>query len=224
MRSQVWRERTVYGSGVAAPVVTLGGCAIASLGYAEPYSMLNQNISDLGAASASAWHLVFNGSMIAGAVLLTIFTVGTSLIVGSRVGYGVAAAALIANIGMALVGLFPSDPETQREHLMAAAVAFIGILCLSASFAVFVRIIEQPYLPRWLVWPAMVNVVCTTLFFGVIGAQQGGLIHKNALWLGPVYWPSALEWSVLLTIMFWSFLVALALRASLKQQRIPLGS
>lgn len=218
MISRVWRERVVYGAGVAAPMVTLGGAYIASLGRATPYSILNQDISNLGTA-ASVWSPAFNLGMILGAVLLTIFTVGTSLLVGSRIGYGVAAAAVMANVGMALVGMYPANPATGHQHLMAAAVAFVGILCLSASFTVFVHIVEQSLLPRWLAWPALLNVVCTISFFAVLGAEASGLVHRKSLSLGKLFWPSALEWSVLLSILLWAFLVAVALRTSLKQQR-----
>jgi hypothetical membrane protein len=220
MKSQVWRERAVYGSGIAAPIVTLGGAAVASQGYAEPYSMLNQTISALGVAAESAWHPLFNTSMILGAILLTIFTVGTSIIVGSRPGYAVAAAAVFANTGMAFVGLYPANPETAREHLLAAALAFTGILCLSASFSVFIRVTKQDILPRWLAYPALLNVLCTIAFFAVLAAHETGKISAAT---PRIHWISALEWSVLLTIMAWAFLVALTLRTNLKQRRLNQG-
>jgi len=228
MTSRVWRERYVYGAGFLAPTVPLGCAAAPAANFGSPewqYSLFHNTISDLGNTGLSPWHPVFNGGMMAGSLLLIVFTVGTSAIVGSRIGYFVAAMALVANIGMALVGLYPSDPATHEAHMTAAALSFIGILALSGSFTIFVFIDRQDYLPRWLALPALLNVVCTISFFSVLGLEGAGAMEPQAgVSAGdgrPLFaWVPMLEWSVLLTILLWAFLVAWTLRGNLKQRRL----
>ncbi len=208
--------------GMAAAAVIALGALVASIGFrhdsGEAYSFLRQNISDLGDPHVSAWAPVFNYSLMAGSVLMAIFIAGVSIISHTRATYAIAAIGITATVAMAFVGVYPSGPETGHEHGIAAGIAFLGTLGLGASFSLHMLVKPHPVLPRWLLLPGLLSAATAFGFlFALVGAKRGYIPRHVLQWgsdhAGPVIEViSLLEWSVLFSILAWSFLTAWSLR------------
>jgi len=218
---QTWSERTIHWVGIAGALLISGGAFAAAIGYAE-YSFLNQNISDLGNPNHSPWAAFFNGGMVFGSALMTVFIAGVAVQVHNRPLYAVAAIGMTATIGMIFVGLYPTGMGYAREHNIAAGVAFIGAIGLGASFTLGMFWFRQDVLPRWLVLPGLLTCGSSAAFLFSLFAKETGFVGEHWLaWGGgegmrPTVWlPSLLEWSVLFSILLWSVAtsVALMLRA-----------
>jgi len=212
-----------YWLGLLGPVVTLG-CALLAASVFEDsrgrgYSPLVHWISDLGHHGISPWASIFNAGMITGAFMLGSFTVWTCLLLRSKVGYAVAFMGVVATVGMAFVGVFPDGGGTPLYHDMSGAAGFIGISGLGASFCLFVLIVEQDLLPKWLFFPSLLSSVCSGIFVALVTANRTGLVSWSSLqWIATDGRPVVrliplFEWLGFLSVFLWSFLAAWTLRA-----------
>jgi len=116
---------------VAGAVLTVLGFVAAEAAY-PGYSTSAQTISALGAADApAAAQTVFNATMVAAGALLLLATY--ALRRGDR-SRRVTAILAITAVGVAGVGVFPS--QTGVPHFVAAMLAFggVGVAALAAGF------------------------------------------------------------------------------------------
>jgi len=211
-----WSERTIHWVGLVAALLISGGAFAAAIGYGD-YSFLNQNISDLGNPGQSPWAIFFNGGMIFGSALMTVFIAGVAVQVDTRPLYLVAAIGMVATIGMIFVGIYPSGPDTWREHKIAAGIAFVGAIGLGASFTLGMFWFRQDVLPRWLVIPGLLSCASSSAFLLSLFLHNASVVDARWFaWGGgdePVVWlPSLLEWSVLFSILLWSVATSFALQ------------
>lgn len=208
--------------GMAAAAVIALGALVASFGFrhdtGDAYSFLRQNISDLGDPRVSAWAPVFNYSLMAGSVLMAVFIAGVSIISHTRATYAIAFIGITATVAMAFVGVYPSGGDTAQAHGIAAGIAFLGTLGLGASFSLHMLIQPHPVLPRWLLLPGLLSAATAFGFLFALVGRQRGFIPASLLHWGPdastpmIDLVSLLEWSVLFSILAWSFLTAWSLR------------
>lgn len=223
---KTWLGRTVYGAGLLAPIFSLGGAAFAALFFSPSYSILNRDISELGNSGHSSSAHWFNLGMMAGAVLLAVFIVGASLYANKKSGYVVAAFGLASTIGMFLVGTFPAESATMRYHNIAAGVAFLGMLLMCGSFSIFILIAEQEIFPKWLFVPSTLSVITILVFVLILAGKEGGMLHDSIhIWRdvnerATIRLSSAFEWFSYLSVLLWSTLTTLALRKSIRQNRV----
>lgn len=207
--------------GMAAAALIALGALIAALGFehegGHAYSFLRQNISDLGNPQISAWAPVFNYSLIAGSMLMAVFIAGVSILSQTRATYAIAAIGITATVAMAFVGVYPSGASTWREHQISAGIAFLGTLGLGTSFSIHMLLRPHPVLPRWLLAPGILSAFTAFSFlFTLLGRQRGWIPDAWLNWGSGakpiVELVSLLEWSVLFSILAWSFLTAVSLR------------
>lgn len=222
--SRYWQA--AYRLGFCAPIV-LACCSVATATRFGPvgwrYSLLHNAISDLGNAALSPWHWVFNASLLLCSVLLTFFVLGVGALIGSRIGKAIGIAGVAANLGMALVAIFPSNPATMKEHAVAAAVAFGGIFLLSAAFVAFVLLKRREGWPAWLAIPSLLNLGFILAFIVRVRTDgPGAMLPGAGIFVGrpcpPLVWLPALEWAAMLTVMLWCFAAAYAMRMELRQR------
>lgn len=231
MIRKLTRQHTPW-LGIAA-ALTISLCAVvAALGFrhdtGDAYSFLRQNISDLGNPEQSAWAPVFNYGLMLGSVFMAIFIAGVSIHTHTRPVYAIASIGIIATIAMAFVGVYPSGAATAREHQIAAGIAFLGTTGLGASFSLYMLAAREPVFPRWLILPGLLSAATAFSFLGLLVLRFRGVLSREALHLRGanghtvIDLISLLEWSVLFSILAWSFLTATALHAGKVQSRVPI--
>lgn len=176
------RTRTLAGVAlVIGGVSTVLGFVTAEALY-PGYSAADQTISALGAADApAASQTVFNATMVAGGLLLLGVAAALQQLFGSRIFTAVAA---ITGVGVAGVGLFPS--QTGAPHFLAAVLAFggTGVTALVAA-----SVLRQPF--RYVsVGLGALELVAFVLFVTVgdgtplgIGGLERWVAYLGLLWV-----------------------------------------
>lgn len=128
--SRSWVTTVSCALGLAAAVVTLGGIALAAV-VSPVFSVFTHALSDLGAAggpvSTPTTRLLFNGGLVAGAVLGVGFA--PALLAGTRNAVEVGGALLFGPtlLAMGLVGVFPVPALWH----VPVAVAFFTLLTVA---------------------------------------------------------------------------------------------
>ena len=119
---------------------------------------------------------------------------------------------------MGLVGLFPSTPALHTPHLAVAGFAFVCTVILGAGFTIDMLLSKQDVLPRWLIAPGALAAACSLSFLIALVAKDAHLVPREVFHFGQagprpqVDLVAALEWSVLFSILLWSFLTAATFR------------
>ncbi|MEO8609358.1 MAG: DUF998 domain-containing protein [Chloroflexota bacterium] len=200
-------------AGFIGSVTILVGSTITALVYTgskgEVYSPLNHWVSELGQASVSQAAIVFNASLIIGAICFVIFTAGVAEHLQGWFRDLFRWIGVLAGAAGILVGVFSIDNLT--PHALAACSLFLTILLLVSSFSLYVLLSRPTLFPLWLVIPGGLTI------FGIIGCMMSvGSFSVEALAPPknrvPFWNVSIFEWIAICSLLAWVFLVALRLQ------------
>lgn len=127
-------SRIVRGCGVTAPVVTVGAVLVATV-VSPSFSWATSALSDLGRPGAPT-ALVFNGGLLAGALLALPYVAWVGRAVERRLTRAGTAMFGLAAVSMGLVGMFP---EGHPYHVPAALSLYVfvtyGLFCYGSGRA-----------------------------------------------------------------------------------------
>lgn len=210
-------------SGILGPVIMGFGMLLSALVYVglegQRYSLTNHFVSELGELGVSEWAVVFNGSLIIGGVLTTIFMVYLAFQINHWLRVPLGLVSVFATINGALVGLYPMN--NLEPHIRVAMRFFnLGMLITFFYSLVFLFNKKHPF-PRWLAIPGLLNAATFALFlyFPLETTTETGFNDGMAGFLAgrPDYIPLALvEWLVVIGILLWVFIISMFLIRSKK--------
>ena len=210
MRARIPQALALVGEGA----ITVGSVAAALLytgTQGEPYSPLNHWVSELGQVSVSQGAWLFNLGLIVAGLCFVAFIVGLAAAVPGRLRFAWAAVGVIAGIGGALVGVFPMD-QLAIHSVVALTFFFLSPVTVALASIDLWRLRDARF-PRWhsVIGAVVVVIVVAFLFVtftdpttstsNVLAAPE----TRPAFWLAPT-----LEWAVIVGVMAWTLLVALA--------------
>jgi len=177
---------------LAAPAVGTVSAVLAYRGkHGEPYSPVNQYVSELGELGVSGHAPLFNASLMLAGLALAGFALGLGLLLRSHWAYLGAALGAQAGIACVMVGVLPmNDPWV---HNLFAACCLNGILATITLLSLAIWIDQQRRLPRWLVVPGLLPMVSLAVLVSL-----------------PNLFPF-LEWCVLFTVAAWIALTTASL-------------
>ncbi len=208
--------------GIAGSVLMLACTIAAMVAYAgtegQRYSPLNHFISELGQAGVSRLALVFNAGLVGAGVLYLPFALGLGAAIGSWWAAAGTIAGLVAAVSVACVGFFPMNDL--QPHIAAAMTFFRSGLLTVLLFGIAIQrqrpapMVGQRPARRAIDRRANVAGIVAVLAFAVfllrMQLQPGGAsgFHEGAIVDRPAVWPSAiLEWSILVAMVAWFFVV-----------------
>lgn len=208
--------------GIAGSLLMLA-CVGASMGAyvgteGQRYSPLNHFISELGQVGVSRLARVFNAGLVASGVLYLPFTLGLGAAIGGWWAAAGTLAGLVAAVAVAGVGFFPMNDLP--PHIVAAMTFFRSGLLTVLLFGVAIQRqrpdpMVGPLHRRRAVDPraniaGIVAVLAFAAFLLWMQLEPGGAsgFHEGAIVDRPAVWPGAiLEWSILVAMMAWFFVV-----------------
>jgi hypothetical membrane protein len=209
--------------GVAAVTVASVVTALLYTGsQGEPYSPLNHWVSELGQVSVSQGALLFNVGLVVAGLCFAIFIAGLAASVPGRLRYAWAVLGVVGGISGALVGVFPMD-QLEVHGLVAMGFFFLGPSSVALASVDLLRR-HDPRLPTWVGILGIAAVVVLILFLVALytdpimqaGATLAAPDDRPAFWLA-----STLEWAVVVVVLFWTLLAALAwIRADRRAARV----
>ena len=200
--------------GIAGSVLLLACVAVAMSGYlgteGERFSPLNHFISELGHVGVSRLAIVFNAGLVAAGVLYLPFTLGLGAALGSWWAAAGAVAGLVAAVAVACVGFFPMNDLP--PHYTAAMTFFRSGLLTVLLFGIAIQrqLPDRRVVDRRANLAGVVAVFAYAAFLLWIQFRPGGAsdFHSGVIASRPAVWPSAiLEWSILVAMMAWFFVV-----------------
>jgi hypothetical membrane protein len=176
----------------------------------EHFSPLNHFISELGHVGVSRLAPVFNAGLVASGILYLPFTLGLGIALGGWWAAAGTVAGLVAAVAVACVGFFPMN--NLPPHYAAAMTFFrSGLLTVLLSGIAIQR--QRPgrhAVDRRANVASVAAVLAFAAFLLWIQVQPGGAsdFHNGLIATRPAIWPSAiLEWSILVAMMAWFFVV-----------------
>lgn len=200
--------------GIAGSILMLAAIAVTMAAYVgvdgERFSPLNHFISELGHAGVSRLAVVFNSGLVASGILYLPFTIGLGAALGNWWAAAGTLAGLAAAVAVACVGIFPMN--NLPPHYAAAMTFFRAGLLTVLLFGIAI----QRQRPGRLAVDRRANVAglaaaaAFAVFLLWIQLQPGGAtdFHDGIIASRPAVWPSAiLEWSILLAMVAWFFVV-----------------
>jgi len=207
--------------GIAGSAAVAAGSAAAAAAYrgaqGEPYSVMNHFISELGRTGVSRLSWAFNGGLIAGGVLFTLFVLGLGITLGGFWAACGTAAGVAATVAVAFVGVFPMNDL--QPHIAAAMTYFRSGLAAMLLFGVAIQ--RQPpsrrVIDRRANAAGFIALFAYALFLVWLASDPGtsSVLSGAALEHRPAVWPSAiLEWSVMIASVAWFLVVALCRRSA----------
>jgi hypothetical membrane protein len=200
--------------GIAGSVLMLAGVTVSMIAYigieGERFSPLNHFISELGQVGVSRLAAVFNAGLVASGVLYLPFTLGLGIALGSWWAAAGTAAGLVAAVAVACVGFFPMN--NLPPHYTAAMTFFrSGLLTvLLSGIAIQRQRPGQRAVDRRANLAGVVAVLTFAAFLLWVQFQPGGAsdFQNGVIAARPAVWPSAiLEWSILVAMVAWFFVV-----------------
>ncbi|NJN18645.1 MAG: DUF998 domain-containing protein [Oscillochloris sp.] len=211
-------RRRIALMGIAGVFIILLAALITGLTYSgpegEPYSLFNQNVSDLGRPSISALAEYFNGSLQLGGALLALFSLGLLVYVRRPILCLAAFTGIISASGIILVGMFPAS--VWQVHKFAFAIFFFsGMLMLMLATVSLIRR-DHGRVRQLLAVPSGLGLLVygLALFLPIVLYQH----PLDAFVSGPpgenrpdIWLPSLLEWSVFFATAGWVLAVSFAL-------------
>jgi len=205
-------------SGILGPGFIGLGILLSALAYigveGQAYNLMNHFVSELGELGVSELAAVFNGGLILGGMITTVFMVYLASQVEHWIRYPLGVLGVIAALSGAMVGMFPMN--LLKPHVLAAMTFFnLGMLISFLYSFVFLLSKRHPF-PKWLAIPGFLNAATFTWFLNFpseidvgIDFQEGmaGLLNNR-----PDFIPLALmEWIVVLGILIWISVIGLYL-------------
>lgn len=177
----------------------------------EAYSILTNNVSDLGKTHESELASLFNWSLKIGGVCLAGFMLGLGRRLPHPGGFLVAAGGIVAATSVTAVGIFPI--QDWQHHKVAALTFFFSGFATLILFSLLLLSTRQNVFPRWIALPSSIAVLSFGCFLILpyhiykdpIEAYVAGLSPTSH----PFYWlPSFLEWMILFSVAAWVLTVS----------------
>jgi len=215
LRSQIKTtlSQMIPWSGVFGPLIISLGILIAGFAYVgiegQQYNLLNHFVSELGELGVSDLAWVFNGSLIIGGFVNTIFVVYLAIQFKGWIRFPLAILGLIATISSSLVGVFPMNYLDQ--HIFVALGFFNLGLLVALLYSIVLLFGKNHSFPRWLAIPGFLNTAAFFIFNNFPSSFEEGVDFQEGmgglLSNRPDFIALALmEWVVILGIIIW-FLV-----------------
>ena len=194
---------------VGASVIALGSVVTAAVYRAadgQPYSPLQQFVSELGELRQSQLAGVFNLSLIVGGVCFALFMSGLAASRPGRLRLLAGAVGVAAGVGGAFVGVFPMDRLAQ--HSLAAMTFFnLGWIAVGLASLDFV-VHRDPRFPRGLAVVGLATVVAFLAFLRELGANTTASGRLATPTIRPEVWAlPTLEWLTIVGMVGWVLLV-----------------
>jgi hypothetical membrane protein len=200
--------------GLAGSILMLACVTVSMVAYigtgGERYSPLNHFISELGQVGVSRLASVFNAGLVASGALYIPFTLGLGAALGGWWAAAGTLAGLVSTASVACVGFFPMNHLA--PHITAAMTFFrSGLLTVLLSGIAIQR--QRPgrrAVDRRANIAGVVAVLAFAAFLLWMQLQTGGTsgFHEGVILDRPAVWPSAiLEWSILVAMVAWFFVV-----------------
>jgi hypothetical membrane protein len=206
--------------GMAGSIVVLSGILVPMAAYigraGERYSPLNHFISELGEVGVSRLAPAFNAGLVAAGVLYVLFVLGLGASLGGWWAATGTLAGLVSAVSVACVGVFPVN--NLAPHIAAAMTFFRSGLVTILLFGIAIQL-QHParrVVDRRANIAGIAALIAFAVFIAWIELQPGGSagFHPSVFASRPVVWPSAiLEWSVLVTVIVWFFVVGACRRS-----------
>lgn len=211
------RHTRIYG--MLGPSLIGLGTAISlwryHLGGGDTHPFYYWPVSGFGDHNVAPWPMVFNGCVIAGALLMGLFQLGVGLSARHAALWPGVLLGVIAAIGFAGVGIFPSAPETLTIHFVFAGFAFGGAL-LSGIFFLLHLLLHSPlHFPRWLALPSGLSVLATAGLIALLALfVRGHHVQVLQLTVGGIQISGIIlmEWLAFISLNTWIFLTAWAMQ------------
>ena len=177
-------QKFTYKLGFFGPLIIILGSLLTALVYTgkhgEPYSFLNQSISELGEVGVSEWALVFNISLLIGGLCITGFMLGAARLFNNLYGIIFGILGLVTGLSISLVAIFPMN--NLEPHILVSMWFFRAWLVSSAVFAIYVLISKQELFSRWISIPAASSSVITFIFlYGTVDRRallEWGIFYR----------------------------------------------
>jgi hypothetical membrane protein len=206
--------------GMAGSIAVLAGVLVPMAAYigraGERYSPLNHFISELGEVGVSRLAPLFNAGLVAAGVLYVLFVLGLGAAVGGWWAAAGTLAGLVSAVSVACVGVFPMNDLA--PHLTAAMTFFRSGLATVLLFAVAIQLqrADRRAVDRRSNIAAIAAALAYAAFLAWMEIRPGSSSDfQPSLVARPEIWPSAiLEWSVLVTVIAWFFVVGACRRNS----------
>jgi hypothetical membrane protein len=205
--------------GMAGSILVLAGVLVPMAVYVgragERYSPLNHFISELGEVGVSRLAPVFNAALVAAGVLYVLFVLGLGAAVGGWWAAAGTLAGLVSAMSAACVGVFPMNDLA--PHIAAAVTFFRSGLVTVLLFGIAIQRQRagRRAVDRRSNIAGIAAATAYATFLLWMAARPGSTSDfQPALVARPDIWPSAiLEWSVLVTVIVWFFVVAACRRS-----------
>jgi hypothetical membrane protein len=207
------RIRYITGiTGIAGCLAVIIGITLSAIHF-EPgtgYSPLNHFISELGKKSAGKFSDVFNLCLMAGGVLLTLFTLSLGLSMRQKWVARIATCiGILATLSFSMVGYYSADSWT--AHKIAAIVFFSGAMVATNLFG---YVIYKYNTVRWHKTIAIQSCIITLVYLLIFCWPKDLMVeavkHPDQF-IRPVYWDlTILEWIYSTCICNWIFTTATA--------------
>ena len=180
----------------------------------EHYNFANHYVSELGEIGVSDVPYIFNGGLMIGALLLTIFMLGLAWLMRGWSGAGFALLALVTGISGFLVGVYPMsniDP-----HIKAAMTFFNTAQFAMLFFTIYVFFSKHPWFSRKLAIPGFITFIFFVIFLNMPSAFNGdadlSTAMHNQFYNRPNIIPLAVfEWLIIAGLMTWIILTSIYL-------------
>ncbi len=214
-----WSERNTRLLGILGPGTIALGTLVSlgryELGGGDTHPFYYWPVSGLGDHNVAPWPWLFNTCVISGALLMALFLLGVGQHLGRRSAWVAIGIGIVSTLGLAGVGWFPSAPETLDIHYVAAGIAFVAATLLGIFFSVHVLLHAPPHFPKWLAYPGLLSVVCTSgLIAAVSILMSGHNVHALMFNIGGIELSGIIlmEWLAFISLHTWVMLTAVGLR------------
>lgn len=211
--------------GILGPLIMGLGILGSGLGYkgieGQRYNLANHFVSELGELGVSDWAVLFNGGLLLGGCLITIFMVYLATKIKHWVKYPLGLLSVCTSINGALVGVYPMN--FLEPHIKVAMRFFnLGMLMTFLFSILFIFTRWHPF-PRWIAIPGLLNAVSFAWFLNTpsdFDSETGYEETMHALVLNrPDFIPLALlEWVVVLGILIFVLMLGCTLFQILKNR------
>ncbi len=209
-------------AGVLGAAVVGAGCLIAALPYrgreGEAYSPLNHFVSELGEVGVSTHAAFFNGGLLIGGALITVFMAGLAGLDRHWLMRGAAVSGVLSGVFAFLVGVFPMNQLA--PHLVVAMAFFhLGLVTIGLFSA---HVLRVPRLPRWLFWVGLPPFLAFAALLLLMRVSPFDPRDLPLDFRRPDVWPLPLvEWIVAFSTLVWIGVVGTFMAAGTRSQPPP---
>lgn len=199
--------------GLAGSIVVIACVLVPMTAYVgragERFSPANHFISELGEVGVSRLASVFNIGLVAAGVLYVPFALGLGAAIRGWWAAAGTLAGLVAAAALGCVGLFPMN--NLQPHIASAILFFRSglVTVLLSGVAIQLQRPGRREVDRRANIAGIVTVLAFAVFLVWMDLQPGSSSDFQVSAIRPAIWPGAiLEWSILVTMIAWFFVVS----------------